>query len=249
MPGACQNAGQALELRVCQACTGAVVPETAPDPNAGRCRWCRWCGQVCLESRPVCSRGVHFRGQCRWNCGASPLYATTELETHWCCPDCTWLWVRALAAEGRSTAAEESAAGIVAHMQSLVETCALGAGSEYAVTVPVSPRPRRVRRWITTHLSDSRWSRVTEVVRACQAAMPDCDSGKCEESARESLAVLHRQCRLSFHGTGRNLAVRPAGWDTPAHRAVHSHRFRRRRSARAAFGSEPTLRAPRRRVE
>lgn len=197
---------------------------------------------------PACLRGVHYRGQCLWNHGANPAYEPTTLESRWCCPDCSWRWVQALAAAGDGTGDAVPTAGLGDHMQSLVVRCLPGAGSTAAAHGRGSPRQRQVRRWVLSQLRDRGWTRVRALAGACQAAMPYFGRLQCDRAVRCAVSHLIQSGDLESHGNGTDAAIQIATGQA-SHRAVHQRRVRRRRPASIALEPAHPARSPRRRIE
>ena len=80
----------APRIACCWSCGGASLPTHAAGPLP--CRWCHSHGPIACLS---CNHTLHYRGQCRWNCGAHMAYAS---DAGTLCPDCWLHWARSIAA-------------------------------------------------------------------------------------------------------------------------------------------------------
>ena len=74
-------------LSVCGVCGGSRMVSGDAGEASGVCRWC---GRRCATLCSACRRGIHFRGKCLWNRGASLLYSPSANAPRPACPDCLW---------------------------------------------------------------------------------------------------------------------------------------------------------------
>ena len=112
------------------------------------CPWCRGSnGPSCAS----CNAVIHFRGRCRWNCGAHRAYDTSALSNVPFCPDCWHTWAHSLAAAPRRADAAPVSDRLLLHLRGLAAACTPGAGSGQVHSTPLPTR--RVRRWLLRRLS------------------------------------------------------------------------------------------------
>ena len=103
---------------------------------------CCWAPPVSLvplawsHRLPFLQPHPHYRGQCRWNCGAHMAYAS---DAGTLCPDCWLHWARSIAACPVDQ-------GLLTHLLRTAEQCQVGAG-QHASMAP-SLRLKHVRRWL-----------------------------------------------------------------------------------------------------
>ena len=130
----------------CWHCGGVSLPvHTRP---ALPCPWCRGSnGPSCAS----CNVVIHFRGRCRWNCGAHRAYDTSALSNIPFCPDCWQTWAHSLAAAPRRADAAPVSDRLLLHLRGMAAACTPGAGSGQVHSTPLPTR--RVRRWLLRRLS------------------------------------------------------------------------------------------------
>lgn len=242
----CPAVPQQHGLAVCGGCGGVMFPSHGQEPMPGICRWC---SQPCMEVCSSCYRGVHLRGQCKWNHGASPLYVTFSQEGKAVCPDCLWDWVCMCDVQPSSTNPDTMSPGVNEHMHELAGNCLPGAGSTNVE--PGTSRPSfgrgRARRWVLAYLASRAWTRKRSVVAAFLSAMRSRSGNPSPARVEGVLSGLIQSGHLLEDGSGVHSAVRvsaPSDLAAP-HRAVHVRRSRRRR--RASRVDEPDESPPRQR--
>ena len=249
-PCCCAGEGLAFPL-LCGECGGSR-PAHAHDPSThGRCRWC---SSVGLRSCDSCGSGLHYRGECpTWLRGAHEVYAPGPLEHRALCPDCAWLWVRALTAASRGGVAGTLRPGVAAHMGVVAAQCLPGAGearaaARRAVAFPV----RRALRWLLRRLRRISWIGVHRLTRECATALTAVDGHNrfVTQAVRSAVAELMRGDRLRIHGAGRRQAVCLARRDAGQAPCVSYRGGRRRARTRTWLGEgNEAERVTRRRLE
>ena len=92
----------------------------------------------------MCTSNVslHWRGQCRWNMGAHPIYRSDAVSAPDLCPDCWTSYAQNLSACPRCRRVPPLPGDLLNHMCALTESCHPAAGS--AATLVPELRLRRV---------------------------------------------------------------------------------------------------------
>ena len=153
----------------CWGCAGCVLPQSTAS-SAVPLVW----PDRCLALH-ACSQTWHFRGQCRWNCGASRHYALLPHENIGLCPDCSWQWLQAWDACPRRRAVVIEDPDLLRHVRATSLACQPGAGTQSSESHPLNMR--RVRRWLLRRLQACRQEEglpLAQLLEMCHAARICC---------------------------------------------------------------------------
>ena len=159
---------------------------------------CPWCPRRSGPSCPSCHRRLHFKGECRWNRGAHPHPAfRSPADAPQLCPDCCWVWCRALIAlPTRHADPLPPTAELTAHLQAIAAACLPGAGS--ASTPASALSLRSVRRWLLRHLRTHGPASLDDLLPALCAWAPDSAADWHLSVLRRAARALQAEGRISF---------------------------------------------------
>lgn len=197
--------GPVSPLELCSHCARARVANACDPASALNCPWCRQRhGEVCR----LCSRLVHFRGQCAWNRGAHRAYGGSPHTGVLLCPDCAWSWVCMLRDSLRRPCLSRPSGELARHVSHLQSIVAPGAGDSV-----VRPRPAvrvaKVRRWFLVQLRDCPQERSV-LFRLCCDAFPDVSNGTLAPIFDHVVQILSREGLLSSSLRGGRLFLSSA---------------------------------------
>ena len=189
---ACVATSPLPALMVCDGCGCARLSPACASADALSCPWCRQRhGAVCR----MCSRLLHFRGECAWNRGAHGVYNTSPHEIVLLCPDCSWQWVQLLQACPSRPSVFPPTGELARHLGMLEAATEPGAGD--AVARPkASVSWGKVRRWLLRLLRHASFTKEDAFVH-CQEHFHDADPGVLRPVFEQVLGVVCREGLLA----------------------------------------------------